>query len=524
MTNGNRSLGRDGRNRAGANFVTDRTIRLDGVRKAFGRNAVLRGIDLELPAGTITVLMGANGAGKSTLVKILCGVHGADAGRILLGGQPFAPASPSDALASGVVTVHQNINDGVVPGLDVATNLVLDELPRGALFLNQRAIRARARAIAAQVGLHDLDMRAEVRHLGLAERQMVAIARAMARSPRLLILDEPTSSLSAVEAERLFALVERLRAKGVAILYISHRMGDIRRLADRIVAMRDGAISGRFERAPLDIESAVRAMLGHAMAEVRIDIPAPGAPVLEARGLVLRPGARAFDLDARAGEVLAVTGLVGSGKSALAGALFGVALPLAGAMRLDGADYVPASPGDAVARGVFLSPKDRLQNAVVRDFDITRNLTLPFLRRHASGGFLSRRSERTAARAVVAEMGVVCQSPGDPITTLSGGNQQKVVVGRWLSQPSRLLILDEPFQGVDIQARRDIGARIRATAPGRATIVLATEIDEALEIADRILVMSEGTVVGEHVNRGIDLGRLMAQVVDAPGARAVTAE
>lgn len=271
--------------------MTDRTIRLDGVRKAFGRNAVLRGIDLELPAGTITVLMGANGAGKSTLVKILCGVHGADAGRILLGGQPFAPASPSDALASGVVTVHQNINDGVVPGLDVATNLVLDELPRGALFLNQRAIRARARAIAAQVGLHDLDMRAEVRHLGLAERQMVAIARAMARSPRLLILDEPTSSLSAVEAERLFALVERLRAKGVAILYISHRMGDIRRLADRIVAMRDGAISGRFERAPLDIESAVRAMLGHAMAEVRIDIPAPGAPVLEARGLVLRPGA-----------------------------------------------------------------------------------------------------------------------------------------------------------------------------------------------------------------------------------------
>ncbi|NHB75151.1 sugar ABC transporter ATP-binding protein [Rhodobacter calidifons] len=492
------------------------SITVRGLSKAFGRNTVLRGVDLDLPAGQVTALMGANGAGKSTLVKILCGVHAADAGEVRLDGRPFSPSGPAAALRQGVVTVHQNINDGVVPDLDVASNLLLDNLAEGGgLFLNRRRMRAEAERIADAVGLK-IDVTRPVAGLPLADRQLVAIARAMAHRPRLLILDEPTSSLSLAEAQRLFALIDRLRQEGVAILYISHRMSDIRRLADRIVSMRDGQVSGLFEGKPLDYSGAVRAMLGHEITEVDITIPPPGAPMFEARGLRLKPEAQPFDLVLRRNEVVALTGLVGSGKSALAEVLYGIAAPEAGDMRLDGAPYRPQRPAQAVAAGVFLAAKDRLINSVIPQFDIQQNLTLPFTARHSGPlGLIRRAAERAAAERTIAAMGVVCQGPRDGILTLSGGNQQKVVVGRWMAEASRLLILDEPFQGVDIQARRDIGRRIRESAFDRATLVLCAEIDEALEVADRILVMSEHTIVGAHRNESIDLARLMAEVAGA---------
>ncbi len=497
--------------------MTDQSIRITGLTKAFGRNQVLRGVDLAIPAGQVTVLMGANGAGKSTLVKILCGVHDADAGRVTLGDVPFAPASPAAALRAGVVTVHQNINDGVVPDLDVASNLMLDVLAEGGRhFINRRALRARAREIAAAVGL-DIEVTRPLAGLALAERQLVSIARAMSHKPRLLILDEPTSSLSTAETDRLFALIDRLREAGVAILYISHRMSDIRRLADRIVSMRDGAISGVFDTVPLDYSGAVRAMLGHEITEVDVTIPAPGAPVLEMRGVVLRDRARPFDFTCHENEVIAITGLVGAGKSALAAVLFGLGAPQAGQVTLDGRAHAPRGPAEAIAAGVFLAAKDRLINAVIADFDISRNLTLPFLRRHAGPlHWVRRGSELARTRAMIAMMGVVCQSPRDGILTLSGGNQQKVMVARWMAEDCRLLILDEPFQGVDIQARRDIGRRIRDSAARRATIVLCAEIDEALEVADRIVVMSEHSMVGSHRNEKINVAAIMAEVVGAP--------
>ncbi len=489
-------------------------IRVRGLRKAFGPNQVLRGIDLDLPAGAVTVLMGANGAGKSTLVKVLCGVHPADAGSVTLDGQPFAPASPAKALRAGVVTVHQNINDGVVPDLDVASNLLLDQIADGSVGVaSRRALREQARELAKAVGLH-AELGRPVAELPLADRQLVAIARAMAHKPRLLILDEPTSSLSATEADRLFALIDQLRAQGVALLYISHRMSDIRRIADRIVSMRDGVVSGVFEDKPLDSAGAVRAMLGRDLSEAAISIPAPGRGVLSMEGIVLREGARSFDLEARANEIVAVTGLVGAGKSALAGVLFGQTAPLAGSMTLDGSPYAPASPIEAIARGVFMVPRDRRANALVADFNITRNLSLPFLRRHSWASFIRRRSEAATSERMVEEMGVVCRSPRDGILTLSGGNQQKVVVGRWMAEASRLLVLDEPFQGVDIQARRDIGAKIRATSRERATLVLVAELDEAMEIADRILVMAEHSLAGEHRNQNLDLSVVMRQVTE----------
>ncbi len=487
-------------------------VEIQGLTKAFGANKVLRGIDLALYQGQVTALMGANGAGKSTLVKVLCGVHAANGGAVRLFGDTFKPGSPAEAIKAGVVTVHQSINDGVVPDLDVASNLMLDDLANGhGFFLNKRKIRAKAQELATAIGL-DVDVRREVSELGLADRQLVAIARAMAHKPKLLILDEPTSSLSAKEAARLFELLDRLRAQGVAILYISHRSSDIKRIADRIVSMRDGKISGVFEGEPLDYEGAVKAMLGRAMSEIKLDIPAPGKAIIQLKNLALRAGATPFSLDLRDGEVVAITGLVGSGKSELADVLYGQARAVAGSMALKGAPYAPRTQAEAIKAGVFRTPKDRATNAVIQGFDITKNITLPFTAHHSTAGFIKRQSERVTTQRMIDELGIVCQHQSDDIGSLSGGNQQKVMVGRWMAEASNLLVLDEPFQGVDIQARRDIGAKIRETAKGRATVVMVAEMDEAVEIADRIVVMAEHTIKGEHRNENIDLNEVLAQV------------
>jgi simple sugar transport system ATP-binding protein len=489
---------------------------LRGVDKSFGDNRVLKQLNLSLPAGSVTVLMGANGAGKSTLVKILSGVHGLDAGSITLLGTDFRPSTPSEAIRAGVVTVHQNINDGVIPDLDVASNLLIDRLaePGYGFFLKRRQNYADAERIASQMGL-SLNVRQSVAELGVADRQLIAIARAMAHDPRLLILDEPTSSLSASEAERLFLLIERLSAKGVAVLYISHRMSDIRRIADRIVSMRDGEISGVFEGEELDYEGAVNAMLGHRMTDADITIGTPGKKVLEITDLRLLSASKPFDLNLCENEVVAITGLLGSGKSAFAQSLFGLGRPAGGQIRIDGEDYAPENPKAAIARGVFMSAKDRANNAVVADFDITRNITLPFLARHSNLSFIRRSDERRTANEMIEALSIVCQGETDSIGTLSGGNQQKVMLARWLAEDCRLLLLDEPFQGVDIRARRDIGRKIRETAKNRATLVFVSELDEALEVADRIIVMTEHSVAAEFRNENVDLNEILTAVTGA---------
>ncbi len=488
-------------------------FRIEGVRKSFGAVAVLQGVHLDLKGSAVTALMGANGAGKSTLVRILSGVYPRDAGTITLSDAPFDPSTPAEAIRAGVVTVHQNINDGVVADLDVATNLTLDRLNgRGArLFFNPRRVRREAALVASRMGL-TIDLKSSINDLSLADRQMVAIARAMAHEPKVLILDEPTSSLSSAEADRLFELVDRLKARGVAILYISHRMSDIRRLADSIVSLRDGRITGRFEGPDLDYEGAVNAMLGRKVSVDAISVREASVPVFQGRGLRLSEHSRPFDFALGDGEIVAVTGLVGVGKSALAEVLAGARMPAAGQMTLDGKSYQPKSTGQAIGRGVFLVAKDRAISGIVPDFNIYENISLPFLRRLSRFGISNRGNERSRARQQISALGVVCRNERDEMHTLSGGNQQKVMVGRWLSEPSRLLVLDEPFQGVDIVARRDIGDKLRSSARGRATILFLTELDEAFEVADRILVMSEQTIVGEHRNSGIDVERLLSEI------------
>ena len=488
-------------------------FRIAGLEKSFGRIRVLSDVDLDLHAGEVTVLMGANGAGKSTLVKIMSGVHPSGGGSMELAGKPFSPSSPAEAIRAGVVTVHQNINDGVVSALDVATNLTMDRLSgRGArLFFNPRRVRREAQTVADRLGLQ-VDLSAGIADLSLADRQMVAIARAMAHEPRVMVLDEPTSSLSSAEANRLFSVIDRLREHGVAILYISHRMSDIRRLADRIVALRDGVITGVFGDKPLDYEGAVNAMLGRKVDLGSVTVADATRTVFEAKDLRIAAGAKPFSLALGDGEVVAVTGLVGVGKTALAETLFGVRRPLGGSMRLEGRAYAPRSTAGAIREGVFLVAKDRAESGIVADFNLYKNVTLPFLGRLSLAGISRAGAERAIARRQIEDLGIVCRGERDRMQTLSGGNQQKVMVARWLSQPASLLVLDEPFQGVDIAARRDIAAKLRASAAGRATLLFLTELDEALETADRILVMSEHTIVGEHRNAGLDMDRLLAQV------------
>lgn len=472
-------------------------LSIRGIVKRFGAATVLRGVDLDLAAGEVTALMGANGAGKSTLVKIIAGIHDASAGAMTLDGRPYRPHSPSDALRKRVVVVHQAINDNVVLTMDVLENLMIDRLCQGgSVWFRRGALRAEAEAMAARVGL-DLPMSMPVADLSLADRQMVAIARALAHDPALLILDEPTSALSDAEAERLFGVVESLRARGVPILYISHRMGDIRRLADRIVTLRDGMVTGDFS-APLDYEAAIHAMLGQALSAAQHAMAEPGLEVVRVEGLRIETGGPPIDLSLHQGEITAVVGLIGAGKSELAECLYGLRTPASGTMTLDDAPYAPRSPGHAVRAGVFMAAEDRAGGSLVPDFDVSRNMTLPFLGAFSVAGLIERGAERRHATRMIGRLGIVTRTETDPIGSLSGGNQQKVVLARWLSKPCRLLILDEPFQGVDIAARADIGRALRATAVDRATLVLCADLDEALEVADRIVVMSHGGVVGEH--------------------------
>ncbi len=491
-------------------------LTIAGLVKIFGETQVLRGVDLSLAAGEVTAFMGANGAGKSTLVKIVAGVHPASGGTMTLDGAPFAPASPSDALEKGIVVVHQTINDNVVLTMDVLENLMIDRLCRGgSIWFGRRALRADAQAMLDRVGL-DVPLDTELADLSLADRQMVAIARALAHEPKLLILDEPTSALSDTEAERLFGVIETLKARGIPILYISHRMGDIRRLADRIVTLRDGVITGDF-RPPLDYEAAVDAMLGAALAKAGHARVAPGRTVFAAEGLRLAAGSPPMDL-ARARR--------GGDR--------------AGRPRRRGQDRVrrsrlrrppPRRPArwrwtarptrrarrrDAVAAGVFMASEDRSGGSIVPDFDISQNMTLPFTAAFSALGMIRRGAEKAHAVAQIDRLGIVAGRETDAIGTLSGGNQQKVVLARWLSEPAKLLILDEPFQGVDIAARRDIGRALRATAAGRATLVLCADLDEAIEVADRIVVISHHAIVGEHVSDALDRDAVVAQMSAAP--------
>ncbi|ANH97977.1 sugar ABC transporter [Pseudomonas koreensis] len=484
-------------------------IQVRELSKTFGSNRALDGVSLQIHPAEVVALLGANGAGKSTLVKILAGSQRADAGEIVVDGQPRQFSSPLSARRVGIVAVHQQINDGIAPGLSVAENLLLDELcrPDADFWLNRKRLLERAASIAAGLGLV-LPLEQPIEHLGQAERQLVVLARAFALQPRLLILDEPTAALSDAEAQRLFGLIDILRSRGVAIVYISHRLSDLQRVADRAIVLRDGRLAGEFSARQLP--EAVHAMLGQAL-DGHVYTPGfVGRNVLGVRGLQMLPRSKRFDFDLHQGEVVVLTGLLGAGKSEIAEVLFGLRQAVAGSLQLDDEDWVPGSPRAAIRSGVFLAAEDRASQSLVPDFSLRRTLTLPFLERFTRAGFIRNRAEAAAVQAQVAALGIKTAGIDVPMSALSGGNQQKVVLGRWLLGAGRLLILDEPFQGVDVRARREIGQLLRDSAAGRATLVICADVDEALEIADRILLVRDHAVVAQYPRAGLERATLVA--------------
>ena len=475
-------------------------LELDAITMSFATNQVLKGVTLGLRAGRVTALLGANGAGKSTLIKVLSGVYPGHGGQVRVAGEPVAMDSPLAAARHGIQTVHQRIDENIVPGLTVAENLVFEEIIRGEVPVvrSLRKLLPRAREIAATLDLDwsDAVLTKDVFELGIADSQMLLLARALSQRPRVLVLDEPTSTLSASEVERLFTLVARLCAEGVAVLYVTHRLSEVRELAHDLVVLRDGQIRAT-QQAPFDMPAVVRSMLGESvLAGSKGLVERRGTDVaVTVRGVQLLHRAEPVDLDLRYGEVTGVVGLIGAGKSELARGIFGADRLRSGAMTLDGAPYAPHHTTDAVSNGIFLVPEDRAAEAMLPGWSLTWTATLPFLRSVSRLGVLQRGREQAVGRAVLQDFGVVATGPDQPVDSLSGGNQQKVVVGRWMHAGPRVLLLDEPFRGVDIGARSDISRRARELAgAGACVVVLSSDVEEIREIADRILVMVEGQI------------------------------
>ncbi len=496
------------------------TIEIRAIKKSFGSNTVLHDVSFKLESGNVLALMGANGAGKSTLVKILSGVYHADEGEILINDVKVDITTPQLARDAGIITVHQIINDGVVQDLNIAENLLLDKLCDGRIstFISQRQLEKQAKPIAEKIGL-SLPLDTQVSELSQADRQLVAIARAISDKPRLLILDEPTSSLSDTESIKLFDAVNVMRDQGVAIIYISHRMSDIRLLSDKIAALREGKIVGWFEP-PLNYDAAVYSMLGHAVGEVRHTYQTGEKVLLELCGIKLSKSSSAFDLTLKSGEIVVLTGLLSSGCTSVVEGIFGMTKFSSGKLKLMNHNWIPKSPNHAIDRGIFMVQEDRGNNALIPDFSIEQNVSLPFLRQLSTFGFINRAKEKRQVKELINTTKVKYTNEEDLMSTLSGGNQQKAMVARWMMDECKVLLLNEPFQGVDISSRRQIGELLRNSSQNRATIAVCTDIEEALEIADRIIVFNHNNLVGEHRIDQIHMPTLINQIAAAPNATA----
>ncbi|WP_051710878.1 sugar ABC transporter ATP-binding protein [Andreprevotia chitinilytica] len=489
-------------------------LALRQIRKRFGATIALDGVDLTLRAGEVVALMGANGAGKSTLVKIIAGASQADDGELRLAGDPIRFDSPRAALNAGIATVHQQTSQLGVPGLSVAENLLLGRLcsAHAAAWLAPATIRQQAATIAAAIA-PDLPLDADFADLTPAQRQLLALARALHESARLIIFDEPTASLSPRESARLFAVIDHLKQAGIAILYVSHRLADLRRIADRAVVLRNGRVAGEFA-APLDLDAAVRAMVGGAL-PVRHAAARPPTqqPRLELQQVQLLPDSTPFNLCLHAGEVVAITGNLGAGKSRLLQVLFGLRPLPAGRLLLDGVHWQPRSVAEAIDAGIFMAGEDRWRSSFLPVDSLGARLSdliaLPHLRRLFPDGWVKQQQLDDTARSWIQRLGIRCQGPHDTPDQLSGGNQQKIVLARWQSAPAKVLLLDEPFQGVDVGARHDLIASIRSN-PDTAVLIATSDLEEALEVADRVLIMGQHTLYDPGQGRDADslLGQL----------------
>lgn len=473
-------------------------LEVRGLCKAFPGVRALDQVDLRLNAGEVLAVIGENGAGKSSLMKILAGVQAGDAGEILLGGSPVRFLSTRQALTSGIVLIHQELN--LCDNLNVGQNIFLGREPRWGPFIKARQMNRMAEGFLRAVGLAK-SPRTLVSRLSVGQQQMVEIAKALSIQARIIIFDEPTSSLSLRESELLFELIARLKRQGVGIIYISHRLEEVRRLADRVTVLRDGRNAGELAGADIQHDRMVSLMVGRDVSRVyqRTRHP-PGETVLEAIGLRTRAfPAHPVSFGLRAGEIVGVAGLVGAGRSELLRTLFGIDRAVAGGIRIGGRFYSKYSPRRAQALGLALVPEDRKAQGLLVDLTLRKNVSLPKLRSAAGfGGLLNFRDERAVAQHAIQTLNVKTDSDQKLAKFLSGGNQQKVVIGKWLAVQPRILLLDEPTRGIDVGAKQEIYRLIETLATrSLAILFVSSELEEILGLADRVLVMHEGRLAGE---------------------------
>ncbi|MCA3561433.1 MAG: sugar ABC transporter ATP-binding protein [Aestuariivirga sp.] len=473
-------------------------IELRGISKSFAGITVVNSVSFDMRPGEVHALMGENGAGKSTLIKIMAGLYQPDAGEILVNGNAVRFASPKEAHAAGIATVHQELL--LFPELTVAENIFLGQTPKTALgTIDWTAMRRRARQLLEELDSGDLDIDQKVVHLSVGNRQRIEIARALAQDARVLIMDEPTAALAEQDVQRLMSIVRRLRKRGVAIVYVSHRMPEIFALADRVTVLRDGNLAGAKPVPEVDEPTLVSMMVGRSIDRL---YPAKqgkdGDTILELAGVAHRSVVQDISFKLHRGEILGLAGLVGSGRTETALTIFGVTPATAGQILIDGKPAIIASPGQARDLGIAYVPEDRAHQGLIRPQTIEDNIALANLRRLTRGLFVDAAKVAAEARGAIARFGIRARGPEQPVRQLSGGNQQKVVLAKWLATNPRILIMDEPTRGIDVGAKAEIHQLMRKLAgEGMAILMISSELPEVLGMSDRVLVMNGGRIVGQ---------------------------
>src|SRR5271166_5743529 len=501
-------------------------LKMTGVSKRFPGVLALEDVHLEVGSAEIHALLGENGAGKSTLLKILSGAHPADAGTIELFGQPVAFATPHDAQRAGVVTIYQEFT--LAPDMTIAENVFIGREPGSKLFVSWRRLAEDTRAITDRIGLKR-DPMTLVRDLSVAEQQLVEIARALSMRSRLIVMDEPTSALSEAEVANLARIIRTLKAEGLSIIFVTHRLEEVFRLCDRYTVLRDGHYVGSGRVADTNVDAIIRMMVGRDVGALYGDrpIPARGLVALEVEGLTRRRNARdphaieLVDVSLRAhhGEILGLAGLVGAGRTETARAIFAADKFDSGAIRVDGKPVSFAGPRDAMSHGIGLVPEDRKKQALFLRLAIRTNITIAAQDQVSRGWFIDERREDRLIDEFRRLLMIRMASPDQQAGNLSGGNQQKVVLARWLALRPKILIVDEPTRGIDVGSKVEVhNLLIEMAKSGIAVIVISSELPEILAVSDRIITMREGRVTGEIARSDATQEILMAMMTAHEGA------
>lgn len=481
-------------------------VEMRGVTKSFGGVKALIDVDFVVEKGEIHALLGGNGAGKSTILKVLNGVHVPDSGTIAIDGQPMTEISPEAARRAGIAMIFQEMS--LIPTLTVAQNVFLTREAKDSFgLIDDRTAESRAQELFHMLDV-EVDPKALVGDLGAGQRQLTEIVKAISQDAKVLVLDEPSTALSVSDVERLFAFLRRLRNEGHAIIYVSHRMDEIARIADRATILRDGRHVITAPLSELPVETMIEHIVGkrsRGLSDVVRGTSALGAPLLELRNVSGVDKPKNTDLTVHRGEVVGMAGLLGSGRSSLARVICGIDRMTGGEIRIDGKPVAITSPHDAIVAGMVLVPEDRLRQGLIAEHSVASNVTLAVLDRLGANGFLSRRKVRDITDRQIERLRIKTASRDHAVRTLSGGNQQKVVIGKWLAAEPDILVLDESTAGIDIGSKSEIIALVRELArAGKAVILISSELSEMLSACDRIVVLAEGRLMDDLTRADLD--------------------